>query len=180
MAPLAKRVMTRVRRLAGMTVAVPLVLAVGIVAAGCSSSSGAASGSIVTINGSNGASTFHDGQTVTVAVAPNKILPPHLRVLILECADPGGSPNNLPTQFAEKCDGDTTQASTVIPNNNGSVTLNGYTIYKLPSKTLDERPTWLPVCDTKNPCVLYIGTDYNDFTKPKVFSAPFTVTGSGS
>ena len=56
-----------------------------------------------------------------------------------------------------------------------------YYIDKLPSVALGENPKdSLPVCDTSHPCVLYVGEDWNDFSKPKVFSAPFTVTSSGS
>ncbi len=181
MRPLINRTVERCRRL-GVVAVLPVVLATGLAVAGCSSSSNAApsSGATVTIDGSSQTSTFHDGQTVTVAVGPNKILTPHLRVLILECADPGGKVSNLPSHFDEKCDGDTVQANTVIPGDDGSFTQKGYTIFKLPSKALNEGPTWIPVCNAKQPCVLYIGDDFNDFSKPKVFSAPFTVTGSGS
>jgi hypothetical protein len=163
------------RRALRLPFAAALLLTVGILAAGCSSSS-ATSQSAVTVNGSTSSSAFHDGESVTVSVGPNKIFTPHLRVNILECADPGGLKSKLPTQFLD-CDGNTIEANSILPASNGSFTEKGYVIYRLPSVTLGEGKTYTPVCDTTHQCVLYVGQDQDDFSKPKEFSAPFTVTG---
>lgn len=170
------------RRSASLVTLVSFLLAVGMLGSSCSSSSSAMPtvGPAVLINGASQGWTFHDGQTVTVAVGPNKVLTPHLRLLILECSDPGGMKSSLPSHAAEHCDVDTVQANTVIPQANGSFTATGYIVFQLPSKALNEGPTWVPVCNKTHPCVLYVGDDYNDFTKPKVFSNPFTIAGSSS
>jgi hypothetical protein len=167
----------------GVGTLVVSLLAIALLSTSCSSGS-SSSPSVVEINGSTQPAVFHDGQSVTVSMGPNKILKPYFRVVIIECADPGGKASNLPTSAAEKCDVDTVAGTPTIPAPNGSFSTPGYLMYQLPAKRLDEGPTWLPVCNKSNPCVLYVGENYNDFTMPKVFSAPFTVTpspsGSGS
>jgi hypothetical protein len=122
---------------------------------------------------------FHDGQTVTVSMGPNKLFVPHSHVNILECAAPGGK--NLPTKFAN-CDENTIQSDTVLVGPGGTFSETAYVMYRLPSPTLGEQPTWQPVCDRNHPCVLLISEYQLDFTKPKAFSHPFVVlpsTGSG-
>ncbi len=109
----------------------------------------------------------------------NKIFVPHIRVNIMECADPGGTKANLPTKESA-CDANSIEGNSVLPETNGSFSESTYTIYRLPSKTLGEGKTWLPICNVTHQCVLYVGQDQGDFTKPKVFSQPFTVTGGGS
>ena len=49
-------------------------------------------------------------------------------------------------------------------------------MYAVPNKVLDEQANWTPDCNKTNYCVLYVGEDYNDFSKPKVFSEPFLFT----
>ena len=166
--------------------AVTLVMALAATA-GCSSSgsaktvSSSSSAPQVLINGASQPDAFHDGQNVKVSMGANKVFRPYLRLVILECSDPGGKVSNLPTQAAEKCDVDTIQGGSLIPGSNGSFSWPAYTILQLPSKALNEGSTFLPVCNTSNPCVLYVGENYNDFSKPKAFSKPFTVMpGPGS
>ncbi len=118
---------------------------------------------------------FTDGETVTVSVGSNSVFTPNAKVNILECADPGGSAANLPTDDST-CDGNTIQGNTVLVHGDGSLSAPNYTIYRLPSTTLGEQPNVQPVCNESNPCVLYVGQDENDFTQPKMFSAPFTVS----
>jgi hypothetical protein len=99
-------------------------------------------------------------------------------VVILECADPGGTAANLPTAFID-CDGNTIQGDTVSVQANGSFAESSYTIYSLPNSVLGESSTNVPVCSASQACVLFVGEDQNDFSKPKVFSAPFFVAGTG-
>ena len=155
---------------------VALCLVIGLLLAACSSSPSASSALVVS-DISNG--SFHDGQTITISMGPNKLFTPNLRLNILQCADPGGKTSNLPTSAAQ-CDENTVEANTILPAANGSFTETGYTIYRLPSPTLGEGRTWRPICDTTNECVLYVGENQEDFTKPKIFSQPFVVTGGDS
>lgn len=129
----------------------------------------AASGVTVTPGG-----PFTDGETVTVTVGPNGVFTPNARVNVLECADPGGTAANLPTDDST-CDGNTIQGATVLVHSDGSVSAPNYTLYQLPSAALGEQPNFQPVCNQSSPCVLYVGQDQNNFTQPKMFSAPFTV-----
>ena len=156
--------------LSGMAVSLALV-------AGCSSSSSASTdGPTVQINGSPTVSTLRDGQAITVAVGPNKVYVPLIAVNIIECADPGGKASALPKSLLH-CDANTIQGNSVIAKPNGSIHETGYTVYRLPNQELGEGKTTIPICDATHECVLYVGQDQNDFTKPKVFSAPFFVTG---
>ena len=132
---------------------------------------GAASGAAVTVSPSG---PYHSGQTVRVNVAPNSLFTPHLRVIMLECADPGGSAANLPTSV-KQCDGNSVQGDSVIVQANGSFSESSYTMFSLPNEALAEEPSGQPVCNTTSPCVLYVGLNQEDFTQPKVFSQPFVV-----
>jgi len=119
-------------------------------------------------------SNLHSGQSVSVSVGPNGFFTPHSHVNILECADPGGKAANLPKDDST-CDGTTIQGDTVLVATDGSFSAPSYTVYSLPNATLGEQANGQPVCNATNPCVLYVGQNQNDFTAPKVFSAPFTV-----
>lgn len=121
---------------------------------------------------------LHNGQAINVSVGPNSLFTPHSRVNILECADPGGSVAKLPTDDST-CDGNTIQGDTILVGTDGSFSEAGYTVFQLPSAELGEQAEGQPVCNTTNPCVLYVGQDQNDFSAPKLFSAPFSV-GPGS
>ncbi len=120
---------------------------------------------------------YHDGQTLVVAVGPNSYFTPNARIVILECADPGGSASNLPID-ATTCDGNTVQGGTVLVSANGSFSQSGYPVYLLPSPTLGEQSNYKPICNQTNYCVLYVGQDQNNFTAPKVFSTPFLIDPS--
>jgi hypothetical protein len=113
-------------------------------------------------------------------MGPNKIFNPHIRLTVIQCADPGGKQADLPTAYLNNCDSTTVQTGSLLVQSNGSFDLRSYTIYSLPSAALDEQPTWTPVCNATHACVLYVGEDYNDFSLPKVFSHPFYVTSGGS
>jgi hypothetical protein len=118
---------------------------------------------------------LHDGQSISLTVGPNSYFTPHARVNILECADPGGAVANLPKDITT-CDGNTVQGTTILVANDGSFSESAYSVYLLPNSALGEQPNGQPICDKTNPCVLYVGQDQNDFTAPKVFSAPFLIT----
>jgi hypothetical protein len=141
---------------------------------------GVAATPVVTITPSAGASgrdSFTDGETVTVSVANNSIFKPGAKVNILECADPNGTEANLPKDIGS-CDGLTIQGDTVLIQPGGAISFPGYTIYRLPSLILGEQSNAQPVCDGTDECVLYVGENQNDFTQPKLFSSPFTVSAA--
>jgi hypothetical protein len=117
---------------------------------------------------------LHDGESVSVSIGPNTVFTPNAGVNILECADPGGTLANLPKSDST-CDGNTIQGNTILVAANGSASEAKYTVYLLPSPALGEQANNQPVCNQTDPCVLYVGQSQNDFTAPKVFSAPFTI-----
>ena len=167
------------RRTARSSVArLAAALVVTTVLAGCSSSSTSSTpASGLQVSGTANGWVFHDGQNVTVSMGPNKIFTPYIRLLIIQCADPGGTKANLPTGLID-CDANTLQGNSVIPAKDGSFSESGYTIYRLPSPTLGENSHSSPQCDATHKCVLFVTEDFNDFHKPKVFSEPFTVESS--
>jgi hypothetical protein len=129
-------------------------------------------------------SPYSSGQAIDIAVAPNSTLSleglgatkePVMKAE--ECADPGGLAANLPTSPGNgHCDPVTVLQTSAV-NTDGSFELNGYTIYALPDNpTFGEPPSSTPVCGVgSNECVLYLGPAPNDFSKPHLFSAPFSV-----
>jgi hypothetical protein len=133
----------------------------------------------ITLSPSPGAGGYRSGQDVEVSVGANSLFAPGSRIIIIECADPGGSSANLPTSLSD-CDEDTVEADTVLVQANGSFTEHAFTLYSLPNSLLGEGPTWLPVCNQSHQCVLYVGENQDDFTQPKMFSQPFTFTPAAS
>ena len=175
---------TLARRPLVVAVAILLVVlaaAIGLVATG-GSDAAQAGGSLTSypgapglrISGAGAGWSFHDGENVVVSMGPNRIFTPHLRIVILECADPGGTSARLPVAFAS-CDENTIQGDSVIVNPDGSFTERAYTLSRLPSASLGEAPTGSPLCDRTHACVLYVGENQLDFTQPKVFSHAFVV-----
>jgi hypothetical protein len=135
---------------------------------------------LVKVSGTSQGWVFHDGQTITVSMGPNKLFAPLSHVNIVECSDPGGTAANLPTKFLD-CDENTIQADTVLVRAGGAFSESAYTVYKLPSVTLGESKDGIPNCDQTHPCVLLISEFQTDLTKPKAFSHPFTILpASGS
>jgi hypothetical protein len=123
---------------------------------------------------------YHNGQLIRLSVGPNRLFKRYLHVNILECADPGGQKRNLPVN-ANTCDGNTIQGNTVLIAKNGSFSEAGYQLFALPNvKSLGEEPTGQPVCSRRAKCVLYIGENQENFTWPKMFSAPFTISATKS
>ncbi len=122
---------------------------------------------------------YTDGQSISVSVGPNSYFTPHAGVKILECADPGGSAANLPTDDTT-CDGNTIQGASILVANDGSFSESGYQVYLLPNAVLGEQSNNQPICNQTHACVLYVGQNQSDFTAPKVFSAPFLISPSSS
>jgi hypothetical protein len=131
--------------------------------------------SAVPMGSTLGAPEFYDGQKIVVTIPPNSHFKPGVYVNILECADRGGSPSNLPIN-ADTCDGNTIQGSTVLAQKDGSMEYKGYVIYSLPNvEQLGEPKDSQPVCNTTHECVLYIGQNQEAFTAPHYWSQPFFV-----
>ncbi len=165
----------------------------GVFAAACSSSAEAFPlvNGPVTITPTTSVASGQDlksGQTINITVAANSTLdrtnlsafgfPSGVAVMkALECDDPDGLASNLPTKEAYHCDGNTIQATAYV-NADGSFKIDNFVVYSLPDEpTFDEGPGSLPACGTQaNQCVLYIGPDQEDFSKPHLFSSPFLVT----
>jgi hypothetical protein len=160
----------------GLAIAVALTLIVLPIVVQASPS-GASSPPALTVSP---AGNYTNTQTISVSVGANGYFTPHSRVNILECSDPGGLESNLPKDDTV-CDGNTIQGSTILVANDGSFSVSQYPVYLLPSSTLGEQSNFMPVCNQTDYCVLYVGQNQNDFTTPKVFSAPFLVSaGSGA
>jgi hypothetical protein len=121
------------------------------------------------------AGPYRNGQTISVHVGANDLFTPDQHINILECSDIGGTPSGLPKGIAQ-CDGNTVQGGTIVIGHDGSFSAAHFTVYSLPNQALAETVGGVPVCDATHPCVLYVGQNQEDFTKPKLFSAPFTVT----
>ena len=129
---------------------------------------------------------YASGQSINIAVAANTTMDnaslvaagfPSGAVSIkaLECADPGGITANLPTKPSE-CDPNTI-SSIAGANADGSFNFTGYPVYSLPNvNTFGEPTNATPVCGIPpNYCVIGLFSNYNDFSKPLVFSAAFVV-----
>ena len=118
---------------------------------------------------------YHEGETINLSVGANRYFKPYSRIIIIECADPGGKKGALPVNV-DTCDGNTVQSNSVLVNTNGSFSDTTYTMYVLPNETeLGETPDDRPICNAKHDCVLYVGEDQENFTWPKIWSHPFTI-----
>jgi MYXO-CTERM domain-containing protein len=121
---------------------------------------------------------FSSGQGVNIVIPANTVLTPGANILILECAAPGGV---LPVD-SSSCDGNTTNGPSEQVNADGSINfLNDtgtlYTLYALPNlHSLGEQTNHLPICNTSNACVLYVGQNQNDFTQPHFFTQTFLIS----
>ena len=124
---------------------------------------------------------FDSGQNINVVIPANSAFasPDNSTAKdIVECAAPNGV---VPTQSIN-CDGNTIQGPSVVAAADGSFTLQAYTVYALPdSISLGEGSTG-PVCGSTSAteCILYIGDNFNDFTKPHLWSQPFFVKANGN
>ena len=130
----------------------------------------AAGAPTLTVSPAPGGTPYKTGETLSLSVGPNSLFAPYARIEILECAAPKGV---LPVDDTT-CDGNTTQGNSVLVNGDGSFSDSAYTVYALPDRAIGDAPDSHPVCSATDECVLYIGEDQNDFTKPKIFSPTFT------
>jgi hypothetical protein len=122
---------------------------------------------------------YHEGQLINLSVGPNHYFTPYSRIIIIECADPGGKAKNLPRSVLT-CDGNTVQANSVLVQPNGSFSEHRYQVYSLPNASqLGETSDTRPICNGMHACVLYIGENQEKFTAPKIWSRPFTISKSG-
>jgi len=115
----------------------------------------AASGGVLTVKGTGYPSRSADPTGLT----------------ILECSDPNGTPNNLPTDPSVGCDG-TTQTTNNYTDSSGNLTAQ-FGVQPLSDQTSSNIN-----CDATHYCVLWVGEDYNqsfaDGTT-EAFTAPFLV-----
>jgi hypothetical protein len=120
---------------------------------------------------------FASGQTITVSVPANTILPRTANMHILECeAGPGGT---IPTG-APVCDTNSQYGATVVPSSaDGSISISDFQVFALPSLALGESPSNATVCgDAAHECILYIGQDQTVIGQPHVWSQAFQVTAT--
>jgi hypothetical protein len=119
---------------------------------------------------------FSSGQSINVVIPANSAFaaPNNTNgVNVVQCAAPNGVVPSNPAA----CDGNTIQGSTILPNADGSFTFQGYQVFQLPDvPTLGEGSSG-PVCGSTSAteCILFIGNNQNDFTKPHLWSQPFFV-----
>jgi hypothetical protein len=147
------------------------VLATLVLVGWTASGQAATSTPVLTIAPGPTGGALADGGSVALSVGPNSRFSPHARIEVLECSAPGGA---LPIDDST-CDGNTVQLGSVLIAADGSFQVPSYTIYQLPNSDLGEQSNHAPVCNSSEECVLYVGQDQNDFSQPKLFSAPFTV-----
>lgn len=160
--------------LLGAGVVVVIIILAIVIFGGSSSTTTDSDGKpIATLSPSQ--SNYKNLQRVDIAVGANHYFAPYSRIIIIECANPGGSTANLPTSDMT-CDGNTVIGHSVLVHKDGSFSTPYFQMYSLPNAELGEAPNQTPVCNESNQCVLYIGQDQTNFRAPKIFSSPFTVT----
>jgi hypothetical protein len=158
--------------------AVAVVLGVALTSSGGSTPTASSGGKpVAVITPAPGSTTYHDGQSVSISVGPNKYFAPYSRIIIIECGDPGGTIDNLP-KSSLTCDGNTAPGYSVLVNKDGSFSASNYQLASLPNTVFSESYDEEPVCNQTHQCVLYIGQDQSNFTQPKIFSAPFAIVAS--
>ena len=163
-----------------------LALGTGVAGALTSSDGNTSINPDTAINGATNAGTpYSSGQTITVSTIANTTLsnanePPAFQggnYYMEECADPGGTLANLPTN-ANGCEAATLTTATKTPSGAFSHVM---IVYDLPDPGTLGTPTMTGTCDTQpNFCVIGIfsgnpqqGTNFNS---PHLFSAPFQMS----
>ena len=168
----------------GSVVAIPLA-GVAVASSGCGTlpSDNAVYINCVAPPTSQPYATYTDGQQINLAMGPNTIFSPSDTnagsIVAIECSYNGGDPMS-----AASCDARSGAGDFPFPvRANGSwdyeAQNNGdeATVFGFPDATFTSSAIQ---CDATHACVWYVGENYNDFTQPKVFSAPFFVTASQS
>ena len=163
-----------VRWVRGVATVVGLVSAVALL--GIAAPRAGAASPTLTITPSSGGHPYQNGVSLDISVGTNSTFAPYSRIIVIECAAPKGV---MPVDDTT-CDGNTVQSGSVLVNADGSFEVPSYRLYSLPNTALGEAPDSEPVCNSSVECVLYIGQDQNDFSQPKIFSAPFTVDPSAT
>jgi len=130
--------------------------------------------------------TYSDGQQVDLSMGPNSMFggaQVGRDIVAIECEySTGTGPGDPPdTNFCS--------AQTLAGGFPYAVGTNGafdysadqhgdtVTMFALPDASLSGATI---KCDSAHPCVWYVGTNYNDFKAPHVFSNPFVVSATGS
>ena len=124
--------------------------------------------------------TYIDDQQIDLAMGPNSIFSPSDTnagsIEAIECAYVNDA---LPTSAAS-CDARSGAGDFPFPvradgswDYEAQNTGDQATVFSFPDQTFTSSAIQ---CDATNACVWYVGENYNDFTQPKVFSAPFFVT----
>ena len=133
---------------------------------------------------------YADGDLVDVQVGPNPTLSlanlesagytAEPGIAVMECSDPGGRPENLPTAPTGSCQtGSVVTTSTI--STQGSVTVYDYRMRARTGRGSSADSAGNLVCGTgHNECVLYVGPAPDDFSKPHLFSSPFAVVSGKS
>ena len=151
---------------------------------------GPTSGSIVSnaaqpLTGYTPGIPFASGQNINVVIPSNATFSStdgfnnnSSAIFILECSAPNGV---IPTQ-PSVCDGNTINGNTILPATDGSFSYTNYTLYATPDSVSLGENSSSPACgDTAaTECILYIGNDQLDFTKPHLWSAPFYIVPSAN
>ncbi len=122
---------------------------------------------------------FDSGQIITVNIPANSAFAGSFNAIkVVECSAPNGV---VPTNTTA-CDGNTIQGDTVLPAADGSFSYGNYTVYALPDAISLGEGSSGPKCGSTSAteCILYIGNDQNDFTKPHLWSQPFFVSANGN
>jgi hypothetical protein len=115
------------------------------------------------------AGPYANGQSVTVSGSGFTGIPPS-GLQIIECADPGGTTANLPTDASTGCDGTTVSGNQITPD---PTTGDFTTTYQVSTLSVSSGSTIN--CDTSDDCVLWVGEDYNTMflNGPHAFSPAF-------
>jgi hypothetical protein len=116
---------------------------------------------------------FASGQTITVSLPPETILPHGQNLHIVECqAGPGGT---VPTGTFV-CDQGSQYAGNAVVAADGSLSVTDFSVFAIPSPALGENASNPTQCGTAaNECILYIGADQTQPSLPHVWSQGFQV-----
>ncbi|HEY5025783.1 MAG TPA: hypothetical protein VII76_12470 [Acidimicrobiales bacterium] len=146
-----------------------MAIAIAIAAATFMVPFGGTASAATTVNTPAGNPT--DAQTITVTGSGFPVrsaLPSGLE--IIECADPGGTTTNLPTDAATSCDGTTVSGGQINTDASGNFTA------QYPIELLNSGNSSIN-CDATDFCVLWVGQDFNGafLSGPHGFSSAFEI-----
>jgi len=134
--------------------------------------------------------SFHDGDVINLSMGPNSLFSsspgyPGASIGAIECEYNNGAGGLGDPPNASYCSAQTQPADFpfntnsdgsfdyVAKNNPGAA--DAAVVFAIPDTALGDPGI---TCNDTNPCVWYVGVDYNNFTAPHTFSNPFIVTGS--